>query len=82
MNIDKCKSCGARVIWARTQNNKAMPLDYEPCADGNVELLPSGDCIVMGPSARLYIEGPLHKSHFATCEFAKKHRKKPQPKGA
>jgi hypothetical protein len=25
-----CRDCGARILWVATQNDKRMPLDYEP----------------------------------------------------
>lgn len=37
--MDKCRSCGRRITWARTAAGKAMPLDPEPDTEaGNVYL--------------------------------------------
>jgi hypothetical protein len=32
----KCRSCAKPVLWVKTANNRAIPLDPEPRADGNV----------------------------------------------
>lgn len=34
----RCNSCGAVVIWARTESGAPMPLNPEPAAGGNIEL--------------------------------------------
>lgn len=70
-----CKSCGARVIWARTEKGRSMPVDYTPLADGgNIRLDHGADApiavYVSGPQS-----GPRYVSHFATCKFAASHRK-------
>lgn len=67
-----CRSCGAEVLWAKTQQGRAIPLDREPVASGNVEftgvldtvrvLAPDGDAVLFG--------GPRYVSHFATCPQA------------
>jgi hypothetical protein len=31
-----CRSCEAPIVWAKTANNRRMPLDPEPVPDGNV----------------------------------------------
>lgn len=31
-----CQGCGAEVIWCLTAANRRMPVDAEPCADGNL----------------------------------------------
>ncbi len=81
----KCKSCGADIIWARTMNEKSMPVDAAPNDDGNMYLMESPDprdapIVVSATSATLRaFDPPLkakrHKSHFATCPHAGSHRK-------
>lgn len=28
--METCRSCGAEIVWGRTNNGKAMPIDPEP----------------------------------------------------
>jgi hypothetical protein len=71
--IEACRTCGAPVVWATTKNDKAMPIDAQPVADGNVELAAGptpgtvAATVLSGPSL---MPGPLRKSHFATCPDA------------
>lgn len=77
-----CRSCGKPIVWATTVHGKAMPVDAAPTENGNVVLTPSP----VGPTAeiasaelRATAEGigvPLYTSHFATCRFADRHRKR------
>jgi len=79
MRSARCKSCGAEIVWALTDQDKKMPVDAAPADDGNITLnwLPSLNeyrAIVVGartPNAH----GPRYKSHFATCPDRDKHRK-------
>lgn len=69
-----CKSCGADILWALTDDGKKAPLDAKPTGkvivlDGFVyadqgELLP--------PTAKV-VDG--YVSHFSTCPNAAEHRK-------
>jgi hypothetical protein len=73
--VATCSSCRARIIFARTVHGKVMPVDAEPCEDGNVELLMEAD----GVHALVHAQPPLgapplHLSHFATCPQASDHR--------
>lgn len=80
MSSRQCRSCGARVVWARTVEGKAVPLDADRNPAGNIVLLPD-----RGTGSRLAIyrrkgdppidvilartsdaDGPF-TSHFATC---------------
>jgi hypothetical protein len=78
----RCRSCEAPIRWARTAAGKAMPLDVEPSADGNVQLGWVGGeeiAIVLGsPADRAgaQVDGiDLFVSHFATCPNASQHRR-------
>ena len=76
-----CGTCGAEVIWCRTETGKRMPIDAKPCADGNLlldasELLPTVRPV--SRIGRVQQQGPLYKSHFATCKHAAHHRKAPK----
>lgn len=63
--MSRCRACPAPVWWVRTQAGKPMPLDPEPVADGNVQL-------VAGLAHVLHKDEPprpgaRYVSHFATC---------------
>lgn len=62
--IARCKSCGAEILWIRTSNGKAMPLDAKPekriVLDGVMKIAKLVD---------------TYQLHFATCPYAAKHRK-------
>lgn len=76
-----CRSCGADIIWARTEHSKRMPLDAQP-VDGS-----QGHTFVLRDPTSA--EGPLaisatpaqlpgevyYVSHFATCPQAAEHRR-------
>jgi hypothetical protein len=72
--VNRCRSCGAEILWARTTSGKPMPLDREPSANGNV-LLRDGVAQVLGPLDVAVTGEPLYLSHFATCPSAASHRK-------
>lgn len=79
--MSRCRSCGAPILWARSWSGRSMPVDAEPCDEGNlvietesggarVALVLTGDALAVtrrGPA-------PLHRSHFATCPNASQHR--------
>ena len=77
---DKCKSCGASILWTETEQGRAMPVDPEPLALGNVVLSDSED--PRGPIRSSLVrrgergerEG-RYVSHFVTCPNAKLHRR-------
>ena len=67
-----CKSCGAPVIWKVTEGGKKIPIDPEPCEDGNLILFGTG----AHPLSMMKIwTGDKYKSHFATCPNAAAHRR-------
>lgn len=72
-----CSSCGAPILWCQTHRGKSMPVDPEPCADGNV-IVEDGRAEVLKAEhlARLGSDVPRYKSHFATCKFAGQHRRR------
>lgn len=72
MSASRCTSCGAAIVWARTDTGRSMPLDPDPVEGGNVQLGADGVARVVGP-----LFGGTHKSHFATCPQAAQHRRKP-----
>lgn len=75
---DRCRSCKRPIIWAETEKGRRMPIDPEPCSDGNITLQDRGRfhpplaivrfAIPTGSDAKF-------KSHFVTCPEASKWRK-------
>ena len=68
-NKSSCNSCGAPVIWAKTKNDKNIPLDPKPVKGGNIELTENRALYVKAGEKELYV------SHFATCPNASSHRR-------
>lgn len=87
--MSACRSCGAAIWWGITAAGKAMPIDVEPTADGNVvrtgQMLPSrnGDylpevevrAVEPQPFDAPEDNAPRFTSHFATCPHADEHRR-------
>lgn len=76
MTRERCRSCNAEIVWARTSKARWMPVDVEPSPDGNVVLSDVGGQVhaAVTSGAQLGLE-PLHKAHFATCADASAWRK-------
>jgi hypothetical protein len=77
----KCKSCGARIQWWKTENGKNMPVDdpcpyWSPDLQGNlvVKINNQPAMVVSVPKdSHLHVQATV--SHFATCPNADHHRK-------
>ena len=78
-----CRSCGDRIIFAKTKRNKSIPLDAEPNATrGNVYV--TGEGALMRATVlddalaqRFREDGKLlYLAHFATCPNAGAHRRR------
>jgi hypothetical protein len=65
----RCSSCKAQIIWAKTSKGRPMPLDLAPVANGNIDLV-DGVANVVKPDG-----SPKHVPHFATCPNGAVHRK-------
>ncbi len=67
-----CRSCGAAIVWAVTENGKRMPLDAKPekrlVREGRQE----------PPLVRVV---DTYTSHFTSCPNADQHRKAPKLPG-
>ena len=59
-----CRTCGAKITWAKTENGKNIPLDFP--GEARLIVMPGNTAIVQ----MTYI------SHFATCPDAAEHRKR------
>jgi hypothetical protein len=89
MTTSKCRTCGAPIIWVKTEYGKAIPLDADPRVGGNVQLLDAGDRKAAPENGIAHVIGPaaielfrragvaLWVSHFSTCPQAAQHRRKP-----
>lgn len=74
-----CDSCSAPVIWGITKLGKRMPVDVEPNSAGTVALERRHDGQIGAdtlPVARRFGRTDLRTSHFATCPFAARHRRR------
>ena len=71
--MSACRSCGASITWATTAKGKAIPLDVEPRADGNIEVR-AGIAHYVTPDLNA-VGTRRYVSHFSTCPQAKSHRK-------
>ena len=77
--VNACRSCHAPIRWARTSSGKAIPLDPNPADDGNVRLGWVGGeelalVLAAGELEAARVDGPLYRSHFASCPNAAAHR--------
>lgn len=74
-----CRSCGARIVWARTAADRAMPIDRDPVPDGNLVIIDrTRDGSPRVATAAPEETRPKYRSHFSTCPNADQHRK-PRP---
>lgn len=70
----KCRACEAPVRWARTAaNDRPIPLDPEPAANGNVILDDDDRAHVLGKNGDVpfdlahLADRPRYMPHHATC---------------
>jgi hypothetical protein len=83
---DKCKGCGAPIIWIRTKDGKHMPCNPE---DIEIDIAGAKTTAIITEDGRLEFGSPVNPndlfpptmtvkgrvSHFATCPAAGKFRK-------
>ena len=62
-----CKSCGANIVWSKTEAGKAAPLNQPPEKRFIMFIKPDGCEYVKMVETWV--------SHFATCPDANQHRK-------
>jgi hypothetical protein len=75
--LGNCRSCGAELIWVRTAaTGTLMPLDAKPAEDGNTVIKDGVAHVLKGDLFEEFLDGPKHKSHFATCPAASAWRRK------
>jgi hypothetical protein len=71
MKIEHCRSCNAPIIWCKTKNGRAIPLDSEETGSGSFFLDENTMTAFYGRGART--KG--YVSHFATCPQHEQWRK-------
>lgn len=74
--MSKCRSCGAKIIWAETEGGSRVPLDAKPLKRYVLKEIETGigeTDIVEVPVVELR---STYVSHFVTCPDADKFRKK------
>jgi hypothetical protein len=74
--VSKCKSCGAEIVWVKTESGRTMPLDATPVDPVEVDRT----CIIDNGVAKFGAidcrhDEPHYVSHFSTCPQAAQHRK-------
>jgi hypothetical protein len=76
VNTTTCKGCGAKIIWTCTEkNSRAMPVDAEPRAGGNIRLVDDGHNIISIVEAPKPDSVAYYVSHFVTCPKRDQFRK-------
>lgn len=60
LKVTECRSCGAEIVWMKTQKGKNMPVDADTIQDADAEVF----------------DYETMTSHFSTCPEANKWRKK------
>jgi len=78
-----CRSCGAEIVWTRTENGSPMPLDpgefpIVENTQGSILAVAANGKVIRGDRVSDSYEGGYilaRISHFATCPNAKEHRR-------
>lgn len=88
MQIAKCKSCRAPIVWIKTKNGKNMPCDadaveYQENYKGKSTIVTEDGRVlkasIITPSSGGFapiIDGKGYIPHWATCPHAAQHRRR------
>ncbi len=71
---EACRSCGAPVLWCRTEAGKMMPVDAEPVENGNLEVIRAGDRLIARVRGEDLLGSHRYLSHFVTCPQSREWR--------
>jgi hypothetical protein len=77
-----CRSCGAEIVWARTEKGKRAPIDAAIDDKGTIVLRAPREgerdpLAIFGVPPDVFAGEPRHTSHFATCPDADRWRRRP-----
>ena len=87
MKVTTCKSCGAKIVWIKTQNGRSMPcneeqVEYQKNYRGSALIVTKDGEVARGNIVKdsgsalaPIVDGIGYVSHFATCPNADKHRR-------
>lgn len=75
-SLSKCtgRTCRQYIVWMRTENGKAIPVDPESVDEGTLEWTED----VRGRPVPLF-DAEEHVAHWATCPDANDFRKQDRP---
>lgn len=62
-----CRSCGAPILWARTQAGVPIPLDRDPTPEGNLVEEEDGRVRVIAGPLEVPTGTTIYMPHHATC---------------
>jgi hypothetical protein len=76
IEVTKCRRCPAEILMLKhNRTRNPAPIELGPSADGNIHIdLQQGTYIILTKDVleKARERGvPLHKNHFATCEYAR-----------
>lgn len=81
--MPSCSKCHATIFFARTVNDKAMPINQQPDPAGNIVLLHQDGKLVAHVLTKAELAEPIQRgqdrfmSHYATCPGAASFRRRP-----
>lgn len=74
MELAKCRSCAASIMWVKTPKGKSMPVDAAEVEYGGNIVIRDGVAIILKMGEPSEAGEKRYKSHFATCVNAAAHR--------
>lgn len=69
-----CKSCGAEILWVKTEMGNWMPVDRACHPAGHLVVNHAERTVIAVDPMTTEYKGILHRSHFSTCPDADEHR--------
>jgi hypothetical protein len=84
--IVRCRGCGDHIFFARTINDRVIPIDAQPTRNGNLSVAAAGahqapiaTVITSGQRAGMQAAGmPVYSSHFQACPKSEEYRRRHQ----
>jgi endogenous inhibitor of DNA gyrase (YacG/DUF329 family) len=76
----RCPSCGAPIIWAKTEMGKVLLIDAAPASNGDFVLRGDGafkTAVKIDFCDTVDLGEPLYRKHVVSCPEANKQRRKP-----